>query len=542
MRIIIHPILFALFPVLFLYARNIRDFPIGVIVRPCLVAAAIAAVAWVVLGVALRNWAKAAIVVTLFVVLAFSWGSVSDALPDFGFTVGSAEIRTPYFVLAAFVIVFAAAARFLVRMKADAKNLTAILNFTAVCLVAVPAWRIGRIEAKNFSTLKYVQPPLEEDAASAGVTVPAARPNIFYIILDGYARADELKDVYGYDNSEFVSFLERSGFYVAGHARTNYSQTFASLASSLNMEYLGGLAARIGQDTDDPAPINEIRKHGRAREFLARRGYRFVSFATGYYQSDIPDADAFLMDTRQRNEFERGIINMTLNLSTESRVDGDRRRVLFALETLPGLARSEVPLFVFAHIVAPHPPYVFTADGGIPETRRYRWTATGSKLINENGLTRTQAMRLYVDQLAFINAKVTAAVDGILSNSEVPPVIVLQGDHGPDCFLHNGVQSDSYLQDRMSILNAYHIPGGGPLLYDTITPVNTFRVIFDTLFGAHYKMLPDRNYFTWARRPYTFTDITNEIGSQGDAARYQSLKSQDYFNNVAGAPASDAPD
>jgi hypothetical protein len=47
-------------------------------------------------------------------------------------------------------------------------------------------------------------------------------PDIYYVILDGYARADILDELYGYDNSRFLDYLERHGFFVAETSHSNY--------------------------------------------------------------------------------------------------------------------------------------------------------------------------------------------------------------------------------------------------------------------------------------------------------------------------------
>ena len=75
----------------------------------------------------------------------------------------------------------------------------------------------------------------------------------------------------------------------------------------------------------------------------------------------------------------------------------------------------------------------------------------------------------------------------ILDNSSIPPIIILQGDHGP-----NG----SAPENLLPILNSYYFPGVGQgELYESITPVNSFRVLFSEYFGAGYDLLSDRSYY-----------------------------------------------
>ena len=91
--------------------------------------------------------------------------------------------------------------------------------------------------SQNMSGLKIEQP----DAVKAANLIPIEAdelPDIYYIIFDRYPRADSLKDFYDFDNSEFISYLETKGFYVASESNANYLKTAHSLASSLNVDYL----------------------------------------------------------------------------------------------------------------------------------------------------------------------------------------------------------------------------------------------------------------------------------------------------------------
>jgi hypothetical protein len=108
----------------------------------------------------------------------------------------------------------------------------------------------------------------------------------------------------------------------------------------------------------------------------------------------------------------------------------------------------------------------------------------------------------YAEQATFIGHEVLKAVDEILRSSSVAPIIVIQGDHGSPFANH---------EQRMKILNAYYLPGAEPdnLLYPSISPVNTFRVILDTYFGQRLPILEDASYFSGYSERNDFELIPN---------------------------------
>ena len=135
------------------------------------------------------------------------------------------------------------------------------------------------------------------------------------------------------------------------------------------------------------------------------------------------------------------------------------------------------PKFVFAHIQSPHPPYVFDASGKPARTQSNDWNG---KFIDE-----------YLNQIAFINMSIRNVINKILIESKIPPIIIIQGDHGPTLF--EAKENERNIKLRSSILNAYLLPEiNNDLLYNSITPVNTFRVIFNHYFDAGYDLLKDQ--------------------------------------------------
>jgi hypothetical protein len=128
------------------------------------------------------------------------------------------------------------------------------------------------------------------------------------------------------------------------------------------------------------------------------------------------------------------------------------------------------------------------------------------------GITRDEDVENYRRQLVFVNKKTRETIDDILSNSSKPTIIVLQADHGPGSTLDWENPDETFLKERMSILNAYYLPDSDcKQLYDGITPVNTFRLIFNQCFHADYELLKDESYFSGWFHPYKFTNVTDAV-------------------------------
>jgi hypothetical protein len=178
--------------------------------------------------------------------------------------------------------------------------------------------------------------------------------------------------------------------------------------------------------------------------------------------------------------------------------DTHRRIILYAFERLPEIADIEGPKYVFAHIVAPHPPYVFDHAGN-PVDPIYPFTLSVEEHTG------------YIEQLQFINQKLLATIDGILANSETPPIIIIQGDHGPGTMTNHDSLGKTCLYERFSIMNAYYLPGvDKDSIPMDLSPVNSFRFIFNTYFHTDLELLPNRQYFSVSEHFYEFTDVTGQ--------------------------------
>jgi len=179
-----------------------------------------------------------------------------------------------------------------------------------------------------------------------------------------------------------------------------------------------------------------------------------------------------------------------------------RNIILNSIYNLAEIPKIKGPKFILAHILCPHEPFVFGQNG-----------ESVQQGINDS---ISKQKEQYINQLIFLNKKITEVVDIILSKSKVTPIIILQGDHGTCTSFPNTNEwsnpTDINLKERLSIFNAYLLPdGGNKLLYDSITPVNSFRLIFNYYFKTHYPLLNDQSYFSTYVQPYKFINVTEKV-------------------------------
>lgn len=339
-------------------------------------------------------------------------------------------------------------------------------------------------------------------------------PDIYHIILDGYARNDVLKDFYNYDNSNFITSLEKMGFFVATKARSNYIHTYLSLPSTFNMQYLDDLPKKYSNKPVDNIPAINLMLHNSVNSKLQNYGYKTINFISDWsgtnenYQADIIINEGKIYKIFGVNipvsESNMVFLKTTLlsPLIQDVYESALRKKTLSVFEKMPDIAYIDSPKYVLAHIMSPHPPYVFQADGS---------QVTDAKLVNaDEGVDR----RLYyLGQLKFISKQTISMIQKIINNSKKPPIIILQSDHGPASILGSRDDwklnySHDAVRERSSILYAVFLPDKKySKFYQTITPVNTYPIIFNQYFKENNSLLPDKTYYTDYREMYGFYEI-----------------------------------
>lgn len=521
---VLHPFLIAAFPIISLYAHNVYETSPGEMAWPLAVSLGSTTLAWLALRLVARDWAKAGLCASLLMATAFGFRSIRDNLALAWFALMQFWVHTEYSLhplalVAILGLANLAAAIAIIRHEGRPQRLTKALNAFTLILIALPA-----VTAISSRLGPSASKPREGDRPMVTASKRGWTPDIYFIVLDGYARSDVMKELFDFDNAPFLDRLERRGFFIARNSTSNYCQTRLSLASTLNAEYLDGL---MDLSSPDLLPITDLIRDNLVRKSLRPLGYRFVSFSTGFEPTDFPDSDIFYQPRPGNPEFSQILLEMTPVDAWRSRVNksdrysAQRDRVLFLLDRLPEVASIQGPTFTFAHLLAPHPPFIFGPNG---EDVSPRWEAR-----QDGRAQRTHAERFgtpeyfragYRDESAFLTARVERAVERILASSPEPPIIVLQSDHGSWLRYHPDDAEKTDLRERFGILNGIYTAGRQiPGLTDSMTSVNTFRALLREVIGADLPPLNERNYFSPFHSPLVFTDVTDRLHSPQERKR-----------------------
>ena len=461
--LIIHPFLFAIAPILFLFAYNIDEVSGTDLILPLLVAITGTLILMLSLRLITKDYNKIAIITSTFLILFFSYGHIRDLIYSLLTLRGvNSDILigpvTNFSLGPLWVLLFGGGAFLIIRAHRDFSTSTKFLNIVAITLVAISLINIGIYE---ISMAKLMPETTNGRPTSVDSKDSDNLPDIYYIILDAYKRQDVLKEVFDYDNSEFINFLTDKGFYVASNSTCNYMATIPSLSSSLNMRYINYITDTVDTNLEANTILREMIQDNEVSRFLKSRGYRYIFVDGGFFADGMDKYADVYRQPKYRigmTNFVSGLIHTTALAPFALRYIGTRWGdfVLYSFDTLANLPNYKEPVFVFTHNCCTHGPFVFDCEG--------------NRVKGGEGT--------YVDAISFTNKRIKGVIDEILSKSDVAPIIILQGDHG----------------NEHKILNAYYFPREDyDLLYETISPVNSFRIVFNLYFDADYELLEDES-------------------------------------------------
>jgi hypothetical protein len=396
------------------------------------------------------------------------------------FDANPADDRKLVAVMVVWALLTAVAARLLYLVGGNANVRFALMIFVAMTLL---------LPTVSYVSFRASEPDLEPVADPGPLERPEAAPNVYWMLLDGYARPDQLERVAGFDDSAFVDDLGDRGFQVSSSSYTSYPRTQLSLSSTLDMAY----TLEPGDDVPDEfatfAPVVQGNSATTAR-------FRALGYQTAYGTAGGLDWSTCRDD----------LVDVCLPINRPSPATGELEQTLLnrtPLGVIPlpvpyadpvsfadALADPDVgitePFFAFQHILTPHFPF------------RYRDDCTPrARPVDARGVSPEERVELYLTQVRCINELVLTAVDEIVERDPTA-IILVQSDHGSD---HTFTWLDDpedwtpgQVSERYAAFNAMRLPPGCDAHVEGEPLVNTFRIVFACIEGTEPELLDYRAF------------------------------------------------
>ena len=526
-----YPWMAGIYPILHLYAENLGlvfDDEVVTVLVLMLIATTIAFVAATLV---LRNRFKAAFLLAICS-LCFS---LSGHVHVLAFAALPIDSWTEIVVIVAVVTLYC----FHMRGSAELyERITVTANLVSLALIIWPLVAIVSdlttrtdidlgLHASGFSNVAQQAIPEVNDSPT--------HPDIYYIIPDGYPSDRWSQTAMNYDNSEFTRALESRGFVVVDHAQSNYGATLPSLASILNMRYFD----RNESGLDDVDYLRLSIANNAIARYLRQKGYMFVQFLSNFlFPSPIADINR---DFTPHGTIDIEVSHHGLSEATTQVIQGGKRQTIdlgslykqsflsLYLETtvlrivaadIKALTQPEDPTpfafyaaerfldtidevasvvampeatFTMVHLLKPHRPVNFDAQGNIIEEIAY------------------PNHEQFLAALSFLNSQFLQMFDTILDGSRYPPIIIFQADHGSK---YGSVRADDRRLIHFDTYAAYYLPESYAIRFpQPYTIINSFPLIFNEVFAADFPIQDDRLFeiLEGYDAPFEQIEVTQEF-------------------------------
>jgi hypothetical protein len=381
----------------------------------------------------------------------------------------------------------------IVRAKRLSPKIFVLLNLVMITLFGTElVIAFGKaIEYRNTHNLIYPQKPLSSAYVPSNAP-DTSKPDIYFLVFDEYTSSSMLKKFWGFDNSPITDWLTQNGFHVGQGNQANYTQTTFSVSSTLNMNYIDKRLGENGIAIPSLLRSNQSLSNNETFEILKKEHYgiRFIApfnntiedngqeyFFDYYIKLQIP------IQTLLGNlaiSVKEGLITGRFPLIHSSQVFDHYlahryQLIRMAAEEIKKTVDStsnRLPHFVYGHFLVPHEPHFFDSAG---------------HFLSQKEFMTIPEFQTYPAQIRHANALMKEIVSYIKQNNKPNTIIIIEGDHGFRNFPDSPVNVFS-----LPNFSAIYFPDGNySRLYDGMSPVNTFRIVFDQYFKQTYPLLPD---------------------------------------------------
>lgn len=421
------------------------------------------------------------------------------------------------------------------------------LGILALYMFIVPAVGLARmlptmIAESNTQASTFAKPQ--------GQTDPD-RPDVYYIVLDRYTNNTVLDKQFNFDNSNFTDFLKDKGYTVNEDAKSHYPYTAISISSTMSADYTN----QFVQPFKDSQPQSRTLYHNLIWQSpvikaMQQAGYKYHNIGSTYgatYKAPLAQIDQMWqydlnilgwhkrLRTIEAIAFEQSPYSQFSRLSPgwpiKFTAKNDTQYLNEQLDELDKLSTTQKQggRLIFAHMLIPHQPYYFNADGSL--STRPEADNVGKPIKDK-----------YIGQIIYINSQIQKLVEQIHKNSGGKAIVILNSDEGPypqdlnstarepkpkasatDTSVLSGDMRDwpdEWLQMKFGILQAVNIPKATDDDLRHLSSVNALRIVLNRYFGydLEYREPCHFGLTAGSRDEYLYADITRRLREDTDPA------------------------
>ena len=483
-----------LYPCAFQYFRNADEAAPGDMVPLLLIFLAMGAAVLLLSLTILRNFPKAGLFASLFMVAAVNSGLIGGIckrlIPGF---------RDRYLLLA-FAVILLILLLVIRKKKVPATEVCLVLSILFGVLTVVQVIPAAPTLWKQITFHRQESSIDPETVEFQGTE----RPNVYYFLVDEYGGSENLERYYDFDNHKFLSFLQDHAFNISGTTKNTESiWTVSIMPNLLNMDYLVDDRTENKRAYMDQSNMVEIFRHN---------GY---SVNLIDHMNFVGADDCHVLSPRQYPDtiakyiYRNSVLSQIPQLRQPmSRILGfhnewEDARVLQTMfdlmETCTDYVESS-PTLTISYVQCPHYPFLFDAKGNIAPKK--------ADFADKS---------IYLDQLTYLNTVLETSISNVL-DKDPNAIIIVQSDHGTrypgQMLIYNGgpdydpVLETPYMQNALNVVYV----GGKAMDIEGLSGINTLRTLMNQEFGTDFPMLEQPTGYTcygksWADTPDWLSDL-----------------------------------
>jgi hypothetical protein len=439
-----------------------------------------------------KNLTRAALIATLWMAVFFFFGALHDFLKEYS----PIKFFSRYSFLLTVTLVFLV--WLFIFLKKTPKRFYRFSIFLNTLLVIYILFDGASIVWKAFENDKKTLSIYDFDKTDHfRVCDTCQKPDIYFLLFDEYASSSSLKRRFNFNNP-LDTFLKSKGFSIQTNSVANYNFTVASIAAILNMKYVTVIKDVNAVTAEDYGNCDLLIRNNSVMRMLDAHGYQVRNFSIFNLAGHPTRAELTFLPLQTKLITERTLFaRLNKDVGWILRVyypfkafaknpfikSLNNDRLFLKLVKAESEKKQKEPRFIYAHINMPHAPYLFDKNGN----------AKDDQLVQaEYGSNPPPS---YLEYLTYTNAVLEDLVTTILKNNPAA-IIVIMGDHG-----FRTSSTDGSFIHLFENLNAVYFPDKNySLLYDSISGVNQFRIVFNKILEQSFPLLKDSTIALWDKK------------------------------------------